>query len=689
MILNRDRSWLSFNLRVLEEAANERNPLFERLKFLAIFSSNLNEFFRVRYPQIVALSSLKKKTKKKIEQFEEDIVEKIKTELRQQLNYFGTILNEKILPELKNEGIYFYYNEPIRQEHLQEIREVFLSKVLSFIQPIYLEEKGGRSFLPENNQLYFVVTLSEKNSDSDTLNHAIVNIPSNKTDRFFTLTGDENFEYVIFVDDIVRSNLVYLFPNQNIESVYSIKVNRDAELNLEDEYAGNLLKKLEKQLKKREIGPPSRFLFEAGMPKNLQMFLSSLFNISTDEVFDGGRYHNLNDLFSFPMFGKKLEFRKQKPLTVTNVMSSGDIFTSMRQHDILLHVPYQSYNSVLSFFNQAAVDVDVTDIYITLYRVAEESHIINALISAAKNKKNVVAFVELKARFDEANNIKWSKVMKQAGIKIIYSIPEIKVHSKIALVVKKDDGKPEMYSVISTGNFNEVTAQIYCDQVLMTTNKNICKELLQLFKFLQLKNEVDNSKKMHFKNLLVSQFNMVSELEKLIDNEIKKAKKGEGGLIRIKVNNLEEPKFIQHLYIASQAGVKIECLVRGICCLAAGVEGLSENISVKRIVGRYLEHSRILIFGQGENARVIMGSADLMTRNLYRRIEVYVTILNAACKQELIDYFDLQWADNDGSVWLLPDYSQKKDLVVPGKEKINAQESIYDYLKEKCQTSVS
>ena len=677
MLLNRDRSWLEFNFRVLQEAANTEAPLYERLNFLAIFSSNLNEFFRVRYPQVAALTSLKKKTKKQIDNFEDDTVDKINIEIRRQLDYFGKILNEQILPELKKEGIYFYYNEPIKEQHLSEIRELFLAKVLSYIQPIYLDGKSGQSFLPENNQLYFVITLSEDGEDA--LKQAIVNIPSNKTERFFTLTPDENYNYVIFVDDIVRGNLVYLFPNQNIKSVYSIKVNRDAELHLEDEYSGNLLKKIENQLKKREFGPPTRLLFENGMPKNLQMFLSSLFNISFDEVFGGGPYHNLDDLSTFPTFGKDLFFKKRKQLIVTNVMNSGDIFKNMQQNDILLHVPYQSYNSVLSFFNQAAVDVDVTDIYITLYRVAHESHIINALISAAKNGKNVVAFIEIKARFDEANNIKWSRVMKKAGIKIIYSIPDIKVHSKIALIVKKNKNVAEMYSVLSTGNFNEVTAQLYADQVLMTTNKAICNELLQLFKFLEQKSEVDTSKKLHFKYLLVSQFNMVSELEKLVDAEIKKSQSGEEGLIRIKVNNLEEPKFIQHLYNASQAGVKIELLVRGICCLAPGVESLSENIRVKRIVGRYLEHSRFLIFGKNENARVIMGSADLMTRNLYHRIEVYVTILNEDCKQQLMNYFDLQWKDNDRSVWLGADYSQT--FATNGDiEKHNAQQSIYDYL---------
>ncbi|MEO5648636.1 MAG: polyphosphate kinase 1 [Ginsengibacter sp.] len=676
MLLNRDLSWLSFNLRVLQEAADPEVPLYERLKFMAIFSSNLNEFFRVRYPEIMALSLLNKKIKEKIENLEENIAEKVQDEIKTQLNFFGEILHNQILPGLKDNGIFFYYNIPIREEHHAEIREIFLSHVLSFIQPLYLDGKAGQHFLPENNHLYFVITLQE--SPDGILKQAIVNIPSEKIKRFFTLTPLDNYEYVIFLDDIVRENLVYLFPGQNILGVYSIKINRDAELNLEDEYSGNLLQKIEKQLKKRDFGPPSRFLYEEGMPRNLQMFLSSSFTVTSEEMFAGGRYHNLDDLAHFPSFGKDLFYKKHKPLSSSNTMNSGDIFKILIKEDILLHVPYQSYNPVLSFFNQAAVDVYVTEIYITLYRVAEESHIINALISAAKNGKNVVAFIELKARFDEANNIKWSKVMKDAGVKIIYSIPGIKVHSKIALV-RKGNIK-QSYAIIGTGNFNEVTAQFYADHVLMTTDERITKELLSLFKFLELRKETDNSKKMKFDALLVSQFNMVPELKNLINKEIAKAKKGMPALIRIKVNNLEEPEFIEHLYEAGKAGVTIQLLIRGICCLVPGVPGKSPGILVKRIVDRYLEHSRVLIFGSGEEkAQVIIGSADLMTRNLRHRIEVYVKVKNTNCKKELIHYFDLQWKDNDKSVWLLPDYQQK--LSEKDHESFhNAQQSVYDLL---------
>jgi polyphosphate kinase len=438
MFYNRDLSWLGFNLRVLQEAADEKVPLYERLKFLSIFSSNLDEFFRVRYPSIAALSRLDKKTRQQLNSDKiEDVPGKIQEEINRQLHLFGSILQDKLIPELKQNNIIFYYNSSIQQQHIPEIRELFLSHVLSFIQPIYLDGNTSNTFIPENNHLYFVITLKE--ADQQSLKQAIINVPSEKLKRFFILSPLDKFEYVIFIDDIVRENLVYLFPGLEIIGVYSIKLNRDAELHLVDEYSGNLLNKIDKQLKKRDFGPPSRFLYESGMPENILMFLASAFKVQYEDRFAGGRYHNLKDLSSFPDFNKNLYYKKLKPLSGGDIMNSGDIFNVLNTQDILLHIPYQSYNPVLSFFNQAAVDTEVTDIFITLYRVAAESHIVNALISAAKNGKNVTAFIELKARFDEANNIKWSKVMKQAGVTIIYSIPEIKVHSKIALVKKREN----------------------------------------------------------------------------------------------------------------------------------------------------------------------------------------------------------------------------------------------------------
>src|SRR5207249_9114554 len=363
---------------------------------------------------------------------------------------------------------------------------------------------------------------------------------------------DENIHYMIFIDDIIRENIQIIFPGFQILSVYSFKINRDAELNLEEEYNVDLLKKIERQLDKRNDGQLSRFLFENGMPRNIQLFFASVLGISLDEMFVGGRYHNLKDLATLPAFGKGLVYDNLEPIH-KSFFRNGDIFNLISSKDVLLHLPYHSYNSILSFFNQSAIDPDVTEIYIALYRVASESHIANALISAAKNDKKVTVFLELKARFDEANNIQWSRRMKDAGIKIIYSIPGIKVHSKIALVRKKIKNETINYCVLSTGNFNETTARFYTDHVLLTADSAIAGELLLLFNFLQERRVPVNNKELKFRKLLVSRFNMIERFNELIDKEIVNAKKGKEGLVRIKINNLEEPEMISALYRASQA----------------------------------------------------------------------------------------------------------------------------------------
>lgn len=679
MLYNRDLSWLSFNHRVLQEANDPDVPLYERLKFLAIFSSNLDEFFRVRYPTVIALSKLDKKTIRKETLLDElDIAENVQASIYKQLNEFGNILLNDLIPALKQSNIFFYYNQPLLPQHLSPVKEIFLSKVLSFIQPVFLGPDTPYNFLPENNQLYLVVTL--KDTLKDTISHVAINIPSKRLQRFYVLEPLDNIQYVVFIDDIIRENLGLLFPGQHINSTYSIKFNRDAEVKLDDEYSEKLLDKIERQLSKRDIGAASRFLYEKGMPANLQFFLASMFKVNASDMFEGGTYHNLSDLFSFPAFDPALQYKKQKSILYPPSTANGDIFNNITQNDVLLHLPYHSYTPVLSFFNQAAVDGDVTEIYITLYRVAAESHIVNALISAAKNGKKVTAFIELKARFDEANNIKWSRVMKQAGVKLIYSQPNIKVHSKIGLVKKKVGDNIISYAILSTGNFNEATASFYTDHVLLTVDKNVCRELQALFEFMQKKNADIDKSKIKFNDLFVSQFNLLERFEELIDLEIKKAKKGLPALIRIKVNNLEEPYFINLLYKASTAGVKINLLIRGICCLVPEQQKISENITVIRIIDKYLEHTRLFIFGVDNEALVAMGSSDLMTRNLRRRIEVCIQVKDRKCRQQLLEYFEIQWKDNTKSTRMLSTMEQMR--LMPDGEPVNAQTSIYKYLQD-------
>lgn len=678
MFYNRELSWLGFNYRVLQEAASPNVPLFERLKFLSIFSSNLDEFFRVRYPVVIALSSLKNKTQKKIAgESAAETLEKIQNEITRQLEEFGKILLNGILPSLAENGIRLYYNEPIKQEHKDEALEIFLSQVLSFIQPVLLD--GKNKFSPGNNQLYFAVAL--KKAGEELIRHAVVNIPSDKLPRFFILSSLDDAHYVMFIDDIIRENMQMIFPGFDILGIYSFKINRDAELNLEEEYSIDIVNKMEKQLSKRKFGPPSRFLFETGMPQNIQLFLTSVIDLKLDEIFPGGRYHNLKDLATLPTFGKKLSYTSLEPVKKSFPDRAG-IFNVITSKDVLIHLPYQSYNPILSFFNQAAIDPDVTEIYIALYRVASESHIANALISAAKNNKKVTVFLELKARFDEANNIQWSRRMKDAGVKIIYNIPGIKVHSKIALVRKKEKNRTINYSVLSTGNFNEITARVYTDHVLLTSDEIIAGELLGLFEFLQQRRAPRNTTELKFQKLVVSQFNMIERFDKLIQNEINKARNGGNGMIRIKLNNLEEPEMITALYKASQAGVTIKLIVRSICCLIPSAKKISDNIVAKRIVDRYLEHSRMFIFGCDDNCDVIIGSADWMNRNLHRRIEVCVPVEDADCKKELLDYFELQWNDNDKAVFINNTMEQQLPSITG--DIVNAQTSIYNYIRKKA-----
>ena len=676
MLYNRDLSWLTFNDRVLSEAADPDVPLYERLKFLAIYSSNLDEFFRVRYPSVLALSKLNKKLlKEAVLLSEEDVANKIQAYINNQLQRFGNILHNEILPGLLQHNIAFHYNTQIDEENLLQIREIFFSKVLSFIQPVFLNSEGTKNFIPENSHLYFVVTLHEESKD--TINHVIVNIPSKKLKRFFVLKPINGVHQVFFIDDVIRENMQRLFPGSNVVSVYSIKFNRDAALALNDDYSDDLLDKIEKKLSKRELGAPTRFLYESGMPSSLQLYLSGIFNIGVTDMFEGGRYHNLSDLMAFPSFDKTLHYEEQHPIMYPPNATEGDLFNLIAAGDILLHLPYHSYSPVLSFFNQAAVDANVSEIYVTLYRVASESHIVNALISAAKNGKRVTAFIELKARFDEANNIKWSRTMKDAGIRLIYSDPAIKVHSKIALVRTKK--KEDNYAILSTGNFNETTASFYTDHVLLTANQSVCKEMYELFGILQRK-KISGGAAPNFKKLLVSQFNLLPEFERLIGVEMEKVKNGQRGLVRIKVNNLEEPYFINLLYQASKAGVDVHLIVRSICCLIPSKAGLSEHIIAKRIIDKYLEHTRLFIFGEGDDAVVSMGSSDLMTRNLRRRIEVCVVVKDPHCRKQLLQYFELQWRDNDKATLLSDDMEQHP--VEQNTEAIyRAQQDIFDYLQ--------
>jgi len=678
--INRDLSWLSFNHRVLLEAADESVPLYSRIQFLSIFSSNLDEFFRVRMPSIYAFTSINAKKTSLREEYPENLSQTVIEYLQSQLQDFGKIFTGQILPSLEENNIHLYYGDNIRPEHTETIIEFFLSKVLSFLQPVILKKENQGTIFLENNYLYFIADIED--ADNPGIHqYALLNIPSDQLPRFSVLPKIEDKHYLLFLDDVVRENLAEVFPGYKIHGAYAVKLTRDAELNIEDEFTGDIADKIEKQLGKRDIGLATRFLFDGKMPAEIRDFLIQYFDIREEEMVEGGRYHNLKDMGTLPNpTNKRLTYDPWPSIPHPDFNTSNSIFKTITEGERLLHLPYHSYNYILRFFNEAAIDPQVIEIYVTLYRVAANSHIVNALISAAKNGKKVTVFVELKARFDEANNLKWSKKMKSAGVRIINSIPGLKVHAKIALVKRFEEGNMNHYSLLATGNFNETTGKFYTDHVFFTLKREFSDELQQLFLYLQSRLQPDEVEKLRLKHLLVSQFNMVKRFSKMIDREIENAKAGLRAHIIIKVNNLQERGMIEKLYEASNAGVKIELIVRSICCVAPGIVGQSENITIRRIVDRYLEHARVFMFYNNGDPEFYMGSADWMSRNLYSRVEVIFPIYDGKLKEEINDILRLQLSDTRKAVLFRADLTNEKIASV-GDQPIAAQEAIYKYVK--------
>ncbi|QPH39562.1 polyphosphate kinase 1 [Pedobacter endophyticus] len=669
---NRDLSWLKFNERILMEAGRSSVPVLERIKFLSIFSSNLDEFYRVRMPVLLALEKLSNRNDNDIK-IDDDLLSSANALILTQQQQYGKILKESIIPELKIHHINLIYGEAYPEHIRKPVTQYFLSQVLAFLQPVYLNE--DTDFFPSNNELYFVVTL--KNNEAD--KSVILNIPSNELPRFYKVE-DGGQTFVLFLDDIIRFHLDRVFPNHEVSGCYSFKVTRDAEIDLKDEYAGNLSEQLEKQLLKRDLGLATRFLHQPGIPKEVISLLKTVFNLKKANSIAGGQYHNLKDLMGFPIKNAQLSNMEWPKIPSTDSIN-GTLTDAIYKKDIIVHTPYQSYDSVLRFFNEAAIDETVKEIYVTLYRVASDSKIVNALISAAKNGKKVTVLVELKARFDEANNIKWAKKMKAVGVDIIYSVTALKVHAKVALVKRKVGSRMHYVGLFATGNFNESTAAFYTDHILMTANKEMLREVELLFIFLAKRKKPTSSDLIEFKQLLVAQFNLQTAFLALIAREIEHAKNGQPAAITIKMNNLEEKVLIEKLYEASQVGVKIELIIRSICRLIPGVKGMSENIKIIRIVDRYLEHGRIFVFHNLGKNDVYLGSADWMNRNIYRRIEVCFPINDAEIKQELLDIIDIQKHDNVQAVTI----NENMDNVAVEKTgaAVSSQHAIYQYLKNK------
>jgi polyphosphate kinase len=665
---NRDLSWLSFNERVLQEAVRDDVPLLERINFLSIFSSNLDEFYRVRMPVLQAMNKLGKLAG-------EGVNPLVRTQqyIMQQQNLFGSVFRQQIIPALAQYGIRLLFNEAIPDVVSNKITDYFYSQVMAFLRPV--DVLYDKQFEPKNNELYFLITLI-KAGDEQVF---ALRIPTDDLPRFFKIEADGT-TYIAFLDDVIRYNLSLVSKDVEITGCYSFKITRDAELDLKDEYPGDLSEQIEKQLQHRDQGIATRFLHQPGIPLRTLHTIGEIWSIPNTSFVEGGMYHNLKDLSSLPVNLPQLKYSKW-PAVANPINRDEGLFEQMEQGDILVNTPYQSYDAILRFFNEAALDTNVTEIYVTLYRVARDSRIVHALINAALSGKKVTVMVELKARFDEANNIKWAKRMKAVGVTIVYSITALKVHAKVALVKRVNDGRVKYYGLLSTGNFNENTAAFYTDHILMTANGALLREMELLFIFLAKRQKPQPEDRLLFSKLLVAGFNLQQRFLDMIDREIENANKGLPAAIIIKLNNLEERVLITKLYDASRAGVKISLIVRSICCLVPGVPGMSENITIKRIVDRYLEHGRVFIFHTNGDPEVYMGSADWMNRNIYRRIEVCFPVTDAGIKDEIIAMVNLQWNDNVKAV-MLNDKIENVPIL-NDKPRIQSQQAICEFLNHK------
>ncbi|MEM9887734.1 MAG: polyphosphate kinase 1 [Bacteroidota bacterium] len=638
--IHRDITWLSFNYRVLQEAKDPKVPLIERIKFLAIYSSNLSEFFKVRMANQRLLLRTSKKTRSKVEFSPKEVIRTVQQILADHQKEFTRIMEEEIVPELKENNIRLLRRLDLNEEQQAFVENYFRDHMLPYVQPVLLVKNKIRPFL-NNDSLYLTILMEEKESNKKKTAYAIVKIPSNDLPRFVELPAPEGQHDLIMLDDIVRHSIAWMFPGYDIIDTFSIKKTRDAELYIDDEFSGDLLEKIKKSLSKREVGVTSRFVYDRTMPKDLLDYLSEAFNLESYDIFLEGRYHNNFDFFKFPDFDKEqLKNSKLPPLDYPDLQDRTDFFERITEKDHLLNFPYHSYESVIKFFETAAYDPDVTHIKITQYRVARRSRIMQALMDAVKLGKQVSVFVEVKARFDEKANLRWGEKLEAAGVQVRYSFPGVKVHSKLGLVRRKEGDDYKLYTYLSTGNFHEDTAKIYSDFGLFTTDKRITVEVARVFSYLETLEAPE------FEHLLVGQFNLRPELMRLIEQEIEYAKQGLPARIILKMNSLQDKAMIAKLYEASQVGVKIKLIIRGICSLIPQKEGWSENIEAISIVDRFLEHSRVFIFHNNGDEKIYMSSADWMVRNLSYRIEATFPIYDETLKKEVKEYMDIQMNDN-------------------------------------------
>lgn len=681
---NRDISWLSFNYRVLEEAMDKSLPLYERIKFLAIYSNNMEEFYQVRvsyYKQMLRQEERFPEQVKRVQPAR--IIHEINEIVSEQQVVFHKIFEDEIVPGLRENNIRILEaSSKLTPSQEAYLRELFFTEILTYIQPVLLVKQRVRPFL-RTGTVHLALEMvikdrSDKKSDKRREQYGIIKVPVESTiPRFIQIPAEKNEHLIMFLEDVIMLHVNAIFPGYKIKNYYSIKLTRDADLEMDDYEGEELLDVIEDVRKQRSLGKPNRFQYDRRIPERFLNYLKKAFYLEPDILVKGGSRHNFRDFFTFPNpLSPDLEIEKLPPLPIPEVEQfNGSIAEFIQRKDLLLSVPYQRYEYFLDFLNEASKDPSVVEIKATQYRVADHSSVINSLINAAENGKKVTVFVELKARFDEEANLKWAAEMTKAGIEIIYSIPKLKVHAKIAMVLRREGSELGDQVYLGTGNFNEKTARLYGDHGLFTSHEGIVNDVKNLYNYLG-----NQRLTCHFEHIMVPGFNLVNTLENLIYREIRNVEQGKRGYIILKMNGLQDPYLVEKLYKASEAGVEIDLIIRGVCILKPN-QPYSRNINLIRIVDRYLEHARIFVFHNDGDEQVFMGSADWMKRNLYRRIECVFPIYDDPLKTELMDILAIQLSDNVKASRI--DENLENIRISNEQPAIRSQLATYDYFKRK------
>lgn len=677
--INRELSWLDFNARVLQEAADPTVPLIERLRFLGIFSNNLDEFFQVRFATVKRIAQSQKTGKKALGGVKADeLLEDITQVVIQQQQDSAKIL-EEIEDQLEKENIHFLRQEEVNTTQAEFLTDYFLQKVSPRLVTIILKEEE-QDFTDNKAFLAIKMELTPKNRtlEGEQL-YAVIEIPK-EVDRFVVLPLEGEKQNLMMLDDLIRYHFHLIFSMFNYDSIegHMVKITRDAELDIEEDVGKSYVEKIIDSVKDRLVGDPVRLVHDKTIaPETLAVVMQKLGVATTDSLIPGGRYHHRRDYMNFPSLNRRdLLYDAFPPLPLKAISLEENILEAVAKKDYMIYTPYQNFAYVIKFLREAALDPKVKTIKITIYRLAKLSQVSSSLINAAKNGKKVLVQIELQARFDEENNIHAAERLEKAGVQLIFGVPGLKVHTKICVIERLEDKKIKRYGFISTGNFNESTARVYTDYTLFTSHQKILKDVSKVFNFLSV-----NYKIKKYKHLIVSPHYTFSALIRLIEQEIAHKMQGKQARIRLKLNNITNYKIISKLYEASRAGVQIDMIVRGVCCLIPGVKGMSENIRVISVVDKFLEHPRVYIFENDGDPQMYISSADWMTRNIDNRVEVACPILDKDLQQELLDTFMISWNDNVKARLV---NTENQNAFVPNNgESLRSQWATYAYFKDK------